>query len=228
MIIDMWRQDLANSFRGAWEGVLQFVPNVIIAIIILVLGWAIGVVLSSVISQIMRSLKVDEALRKAGVDEMLRKGGVTLNSGKFLGELVKWFVVVIFLVSVFNVLGLKDVNGFLQGVILLYLPQVIVSVLMLIIAAVVGDVMQKVVITSAKTADIKSANLLGSLTKWAIWVFAILVVLSQLGIAANFIQTLFTGFVIALSLALGLSFGLGGQEAAARFIEKTREEISRR
>ncbi|MEK7147993.1 MAG: hypothetical protein AAB758_01720, partial [Patescibacteria group bacterium] len=77
----------------------------------------------------------------------------------------------------------------------------------------------------AKTAGVHSAHFAGAIAKWAIWIFAILVALSQLGIAAAFSQTLFTGLVIAISLALGLSFGLGGQQAAANFLEKLRGEM---
>ena len=81
-------------------------------------------------------------------------------------------------------------------------------------------------VTAARTAEIRSAHFAGAVAKWAVWVFAILVALSQLGIAAAFSQTLFTGVVIAISLAIGLSFGLGGQEAAARFIERLRGDMS--
>ena len=74
--------------------------------------------------------------------------------------------------------------------------------------------------------NLAQANLLGTVSRWAVWVFAILVALSQMGIAGAFIQTLFTGFVVAVSLALGLSFGLGGQQAATRAIERIQGEIS--
>ena len=89
----------------------------------------------------------------------------------------------------------------------------------------VGDVTERIVVTAAKSAEVRSAHFAGTIAKWAVWVFAILVALSQLGIAAAFSQTLFTGIVIAISLALGLSFGLGGQEAAGRFIERLRGEM---
>jgi small-conductance mechanosensitive channel len=88
--------------------------------------------------------------------------------------------------------------------------------------------MHRVVVASSKTAGITSANFLGSVTRWGIWVFAILVALSQMGIAGAFIQTLFTGFVVAVSLALGLAFGLGGQEPAKRTIERIQEELKHR
>ena len=226
MILQTWVAGLDTSFQSLWLGVAKLLPNLVIAIIIVIIGWLIGALLGRVVSQIIKALRIDEGLKKAGVDEALRKGGLSLNSGKFVGALVEWFVIVVFLVAAFEVLGLTQVNIFLQQVVLLYLPQVIVAVLILLVGAVIADVMQKIVVTSARTAEIRSAHLLGSVTRWAIWIFAILVALSQLGIASGFIQTVFTGIVIALSLASGLSFGLGGQEAAARFIEKTRQEIS--
>jgi small-conductance mechanosensitive channel len=114
---------------------------------------------------------------------------------------------------------------FLQNIVLGYVPQLIIAVLILLVGAVVGDVLQKIVIASTKTAGVTSSELLGKISKWAIWIFAILVALSQMGIAGAFIQTLFTGFVVALSLALGLSFGLGGQDAASDIIKKVRHEI---
>jgi small-conductance mechanosensitive channel len=82
-------------------------------------------------------------------------------------------------------------------------------------------------VASSRTAGLHSANFLGTVAKWGIWIFTILIALSQMGVAGAFIQTLFTGFVVAVSLALGLSFGLGGQDAARDTIHKVREEITR-
>lgn len=226
MILENWSDQLTTSFQNLWSGVVSFVPNLVVAILIVFVGWVIGVLLGRVVSQVIKSLKVDEGLRKAGIDEVVRRGGVTLDSGHFVGSLVKWFVIVAFLVTAFDVLGLTQINTFLRDVVLLYLPRVILAALVLLLAGVLGDVVKKIVVTSAKAAGIHSSGLIGNVTKWAIWIFAILVALSHLGIATAFVQTLFTGFVVALSLALGLSFGLGGQEAASRFIEKTRSEIT--
>ncbi len=227
-MMNSWTMELNHSFNSLWDGVIMFLPDLIVAILIVVIGWVVGALLGRLVSQVIKSVRIDEALRKAGVDDTLRRGGIQLNSGHFLGGLVKWFVIVVFVVAAFDVLGLSQVNQFLSSVVLYYLPNVIVAVLVLLLAAVIGDVMQKVVVTSARAAEFRSSNLVGAVTKWAIWIFGLLVALSQLGIAAPFIQTVFTGVVVALSLALGLAFGLGGQDAAARFIEKTRNEITHR
>ena len=226
MLLETWGVVLTRSFQDIWLGIINFVPTVVIALIIFVVGWFVGVLLGRVITQIVRSIKVDSALKSAGVEEVLSRGGFRLDSGRFLGELVKWFVIVVFLVATLEVLGLRQVNVFLQDVVLTFIPQVIVAVLILIVAAVVADASQKIVVGAARAADIRVAHFLGGLTRWSIWVFAILIALSHLGVANFFAQTLFTGIVIALSLALGLAFGFGGQDTASRFLEKLRKDIS--
>ncbi|KKR45104.1 MAG: Small-conductance mechanosensitive ion channel-like protein [Parcubacteria group bacterium GW2011_GWA2_40_14] len=204
----------------------MFIPNLIVAIVILLIGWAIGAVVCSAIVKFMDMIKFDEALRKAGLGELVRKAGLNLHSGRFIGKIAEYFIVIAFLVASFDVLGLSQVTVFLQQIVLGYLPQLIIAVLILLIGSIVGDVMSRIVIASSRTAGLTSAHLLGTVTKWGIWVFAILIALSQMGIGGVFIQTIFTGFVVAVSLALGLSFGLGGQAAASRTIEKIHGEIS--
>ena len=228
MLLQTWSEVLTRSFQDVWLGVAAFIPNLVVAVIIFVAGWVIGALLGRLIAQVIHSIKVDNVLKSAGLEDVLSKAGFHLDSGRFIGELVKWFVIVVFLIATLEVLGLNQVNVFLQNVVLAYLPQVIAAALILLIAAVVGDAMQKVVVGAAKAAQVETAHLLGGLTKWAIWIFALLVALSQLGIADFFAQTLFTGVVVALAIGLGLSFGLGGQNVAGRFLEKLSGDISRR
>jgi hypothetical protein len=225
MTISTWSEVLSLSFRNLWLGVIGFVPNLIVAIVVVLLGWGIGVLFGRVVSQIIKAIKIDEALRKAGVEDFLNRGGINLNSGAFLGGLVRWFVILVFWVGAFEVLHLSQVTVFLRDI-LNYLPQVIVAVLILIAAGLVAEAMKRVVLSSAMAAEVTSAGFLATVTKWVVWVFAILVALSQLGIASGFVQTIFTGLVVALSLGLGLAFGLGGQEAASRVIEKVSKDMS--
>jgi hypothetical protein len=206
-------------------GVLGFIPELIIAIIIFVVGWIIASLLGRAVEQVVRAVKLDTALRGAGLEATMSRAGFTLNSGRFVGELVKWFIIVVFLVAALDVLRLDQVTLFLREVVLGYLPQVIVAVLIMLVAVVIAEAMRKIVVGSAKAADIRSAGFLGAVTKWAIWIFAILAALLQLGIAVTFLQTLFTGVVVALSLAFGLAFGLGGQSAASRYLEHLHSEM---
>ena len=224
--LQTWGDTLVLKFQEVGAGVIGFIPNLVMAIVIFLAGWVVGSLLGNVVARVIKTIKVDHALQSAGIGNLVHRAGFQLDSGKFLGMLVEWFVVVVFLIAALDVLGLKYVNEFLVQVVAGYLPQVIVAVLVLLVAGVVGDVMERVVSGSAKAANISSANFLGKLTRWSVWIFGFIIALSQLGIGAIYLQTLFTGVVVALSIAIGLSFGLGGQDAAAQTIDKVRREIA--
>src|SRR3989344_2762853 len=190
MVFTTWADVLNQSFQGLLSGLIGFIPNLVIAIIIFIIGWLIGLGLERIVKQVIDALRIDTALKAAGVERIVERAGYRLSSGLFIGILVKWFVIVVFLV-----------------------------------AAVVADAAQRVVTGTARAAGLQGANLLGSTARYAIWIFAILAALAQLQVATAFVQTLFMGVVIAVSLAVGLAFGLGGQQAAARFLEHLRGSI---
>lgn len=226
MALQTWSDVLAASFQELWFGVVQFIPKLFLAAIILAIGWIVAVTLDKAIARVIRLSRIDKVLQSLGLDSFLAKGGFKLDSGAFIGGLVKWFFLIVFLVAAIDVLGLSQVNMFLRDVVLLYLPNVIVAALILVAAALIANTVQRIVVGMVKGANFPSAGFLGGVSKWAIWIFAILAALYQLGIAAPFVQTLFTGFIAMIVIAGGLAFGLGGRDAAARYIEKLREEIS--
>jgi hypothetical protein len=225
MVFTTWADVLSQSFQNLFYGLVAFLPNLVVAIVIFIVGWLVGAGLGRVVAQVVNSLRVDQALKATGIDRVLGRAGFELSSGRFLGFLVKWFFIIVFLVASLDVLHLTMVNLFISEVVLGYLPQVIVAVLILLVAAVVAEVANRVVTGSAKAAALRSAGFLGKVAQYAIWIFAILAAFAQLNVATAFVQTLFTGVVIAVSLALGLAFGLGGQASAARYLEHLQSEI---
>lgn len=225
MVFTTWADVLSQSFQNLFYGLVAFIPNLVVAVIIFVVGWVVGAGLGRVVAQIVNALRVDHALKATGLEQMLSRAGFTLSSGKFLGFLVKWFFIAVFLVASLDVLHLTVVNLFISEVVLGYLPQVIVAVMILLVAAVVAEAANRVVAGSAKVASIQSAGFLGKVAQYAIWIFAFLAALAQLNVATAIIQPLITGIIIAISLAIGLAFGLGGQKSAERYLEKLQLEI---
>lgn len=219
IFIESWGDVFARSLQSVWYGVANFIPHLIIALIIFAIGWVLAALLEKLVETIFKGLKVDAGLKSAGLEDVVKRAGHNLNSGLFVGAIVKWFVIVVFLIASFDVLGLNQVNNFLRDVVD-YLPQVIVAVLILIVAVIVGTAMQKIVAASARAAHVKMAEFLGRATKWVIWIFAVLTALFNLGIAP-WIQAIITALVAGAALALGLAFGLGGRDAAQKAIEKT-------
>lgn len=228
MLISDWGLRLNDAFVGIGVQLLQFLPKLVLAIVIFIAGWVVGSVLSEVVSKLIKAIKIDTLLQHAGAGDLARRAGFNLDTGAFLGGLVKWFIIVVFLVAALGVFQLDAVNAFLANVVLGYIPQVIVATLILVVGAVLADLAKKLLTGGAHALESKSAEFVGGIARWSIWIVALLAALNQLGIAGGMIQTLFTGLVAALALAMGLAFGLGGKDAAARYIEKLRGEISPR
>jgi hypothetical protein len=227
MVLQSWGEVFTSSLYNLWLGFAGFVPKLVIAIVIFIIGWVIASVIGRLVSQLFSAVKLDKLLNELGAGALMKKAGFSLNSGHFFGELVKWFVLIVFLIASLETLGLSQVNDFLR-VVLNYIPQVIVATLILAVATVIADAVRKLVEGSAKAMDIKSAKMAGSIAKWAIWIFALIVALSKLGVAPGFMQTLFTGIIAMLALAGGLAFGLGGKEAASKTINHISDSVSHR
>ena len=222
----MWLQVIRDSWNNLAAGVASFVPHFLWAIIIAIVGWIIGAVFFKFVFELVKLARIDNALRAAGVEKYVEKAGFKLNSGYFLGKLVEWFIIILFLVAALNTLHLTEVTAFLDTVVVGYLPQVIIAVLVVLIAAIVAEAVEKIVAGTAKAANVKSANFAGKIAKWAIWIFAFIAVLDIL--IPNIVQLIVTPILIAIALAVGLAFGLGGQDAARDYIEKVKGDISHR
>ncbi len=223
-----WGDALGSAYVGVGPAFAQFGLRLLFSIVIFIAGWAAGALAGKIIEKIFHTVKIDNVLSQLGLDRALQRGGFKLNSGAFVGGVVKWFIIILFLIAVFQVLGLSSVTGFMQAIVVQYLPQVIIAILILLVSAVVAEALQKVVVGAAAAAHVRQAKALGRITKWAILVFAILAALVQLGIAASLVQTLFMGVIIAFALAFGLAFGLGSRDAAGRIVEGILRDFSDR
>lgn|SRR3989344_4346046 len=216
---------LTEAFSSVWAGVAMYTPRIITALIIAILGWVIGAVLGRVVAQVIRSLKIERLFENTEISGTINRAGFQFSIGGFVGGLIKWFIIVVFLVASFDILGLTQVNEFLQSVVLGFIPNVIVAVLVLAAGALIADAVERTVSGGARAARIHSAQFLGTIARWAIWVFAFLIALSQIGVAPEFMQTLFLGVVVMFALAGGLAFGLGGKDVAARILERMRNDV---
>ncbi len=210
---------LQTAFMEMWASLIQFLPTIIVAVVVMIVGAVFATSLKSLVKSFFNKLGVDNALNVAGVGEMSQKAGYQLNSGEFMGTLVKWFVLLVFFVVALDILNLNEVTSFLSNVVISYLPNVIIAVLILIVAAILAGMAKKTVMASAQLAGMKNPQLFGKVAYLAIITVAILAALNQLHVASELIQPLFMGIVFAISLALGLAFGLGGKEAASRVID---------
>ncbi len=223
-----WGVVFQLALKQVWMGFIQFTPRFIIAVVLFMVGWFLGNIIARALEQVFSSLKVDHLFKSVGLDDTMRRAGMSLDSGYFIGQVAKWFMVVVFLIPSLDIVGLGSIKDFLQHDVLGFLPRVIVAALILIIATVLSDALSKAATATAKSMDVTSAGMFGAVAKYTIWVFAVLIALGQLGIAGAEMQILLTGIVFMLSLGGALAFGLGGREHAARLLSKIENEFSQK
>ena len=223
-----WGDVFNASLQDLWWGFVQFAPKLLIAIVFFVVGWVLGGVVAKAIEQVLGALKVDRLLSAVGTDGFLRRAGMNLNFGHFVGQLAKWFVIIVFLLPSLNLVGLDSISYFLKDVVLGYLPSVFVAAFVLIIATFLAQGLSAAVVASARTVGVTSANMLGTIVKYAVWIFAFIIALGELGVAEYYMSVLFTGIIATISIGGALAFGLGGKEAASRFIDKVQNEMAHR
>src|SRR3989344_8820368 len=101
-----WGDVFNQSLQSLWWSFVQFTPKFVLAVIFFVIGWVLGNVIARALEQVFGTLKIDNLLKSIGVEGLLRKAGVALNSGYFVGQVVKWFIIVVFLLPSLDLLGL--------------------------------------------------------------------------------------------------------------------------
>jgi hypothetical protein len=212
------------SLMTLWGNVAGFLPRLVAAIVVFLVGWLIAVLIGKFVWHVIRIIKLDQALESVGFKKFWERSGYKLDSPAFFYELVKWFFVIVFLMAATNILGLTQVSEFLSSVVL-YLPNVFAAAFVLLIGVLVARLVEGLVRSWVKAAQLASANFLGLISRWAVLVFSLLIALSQLGVADQIIQIVVTGLVAAGAIAIGLAFGLGGKSHAEDLIGKLRKHV---
>jgi hypothetical protein len=213
-----------DSLRNLYGNFINFLPNFLVAVIILVIGWIFAVFVAKLIRQVLHSLKLDELGDKLGLDQLSAKVGMKLSVSGTIAWLIKWFLLIAVFLTASDYLGLSKVSDFFNGV-LAYIPDVIAAAAILLIGSMVANFLSKLVRHSAQAAGLSSSDLLAAVTQWSIMVFTVLATLGQLNVAKTFVDTLYQGFIAMVVIAGGLAFGLGGKEHASRVLDKIEKDI---
>jgi len=227
MLVQNWTDIIVGSFQNVWLQFASFIPNLVGAVLVLILGLIVAAGLGALVEKLFEAFRLDTFLEKVGLKPYFERAGLKLRGAYFLGRLVYWLIALAFLLAVSDSLGLYSLSSFLNSV-LGYLQSVIGAVLVMLAAIVLATFVRRVVTASILSAKLHAAHFLGSLTWWAIVVFGFLAALTQLNIATAIIQSIVTGFIAMLAIAGGLAFGLGGKDYANHLLNRLRDRTEAR
>jgi hypothetical protein len=212
-----WGEALLTSFSAALAMFLSAIPRVIAFAVILIIGWIVASLIAKGVAALLRAVRFNDLAFRSGFAGFVQSMGVHTDSAGLIADIAKWFVRLIVLVVAFDALGLPAVSQVLQQL-LLWLPNLVVALVILVLAGLAANAVASIVRGATSEAGFSNPSLLATIARFAIWTFAIVVAVNQLGIATTLVNTLFMGFVGALALAAGLAFGLGGRDTAGRIV----------
>ncbi len=215
---DTIQKTIGDPLAKVLNSFIDQAPNVLFAVLMIILGFVLGDILGRAITHFLHLLKVDRVLDHAGMEDLSKRVGFGVSVSKFIGQLVKWSLVITFAMIATDNLGLKAFTAYLYKI-LNYLPSVFSAGLIFVATFAAAEFVSRLVDGSVRAAGLKVRSA-GHICKYAIMVFGVLSALSELKIASGFMEILFQGIVYSSALALGLAFGLGGRDAAAKLIEK--------
>lgn len=216
MVLD-WASVTVEALQNLWMGFLNFIPALIGAFIVFGMGWIIAVGIGKLVAEVLKQLNFNRVFAKGSWKEALEKAEFKIDAAGFVGTVVQWVLVIVFLSVAVEILGLAQFAQFLNNV-LAYLPNVIVATFIFVVAVIIADLTEKVLRATVESIKVGYGHLVGVIVKWSIWIFSLLAILIQLQVAPSLINTLFTGLVAVIVVSAGLAFGLGGREIAAEIL----------
>ena len=212
-----WGEAITTSMAQALALLLAAIPRIIGFLVIVAIGWFIATLIAKAVATLLRSIRFNDMAERSGIAGFVANTGVETDSSGFVADIAKWFVRLITLVVGFDALGLPAVSDVLRQL-LLWLPNLAVAIAVLVIGGLAANWLAGLVRGAAAKADLSNPGLMATIARVAVWGFAIVAALNQIGIARDLVGTLFMATVGAVALALGLAFGLGGRDTAAEVV----------
>ena len=213
-----WGDAVLVSGTEALRNFLGFLPALVGAIVVLVVGWIIAGLLASLVERGLKMVGFERAASTTGITAFIQRSGSSWTASAVVAEIIKWFVRLIALQAAASILGLNQISAIINAI-LLWLPNLVVAIAIIVVGALIARFVAGLVRGTTGQMGFGNSALLGTIAQYAIITFAVIAAVDQLGIAETVVNTLFTGLVATLVLAFGLAFGLGGQQTAARITE---------
>lgn len=224
-MVSSWAVVTRDALLNLWQAFLNYIPMVFGAILVLVIGWFVATIIGKLIAEILKRIKFDQIFEKGGWKAALSKAEIKVDPSGFIGAIIKWILIIVFLMAAIQILGIDQLADFLKGI-LGYLPNVIAAAAIFVVTVILVDIVEKVVRTAVESFKVGYGQVVSVVVKWSLWVFAILAILTQLKFeAADWIMGLINTAFMGLVAMIALAFGLGGKEVAAEILQELKKKL---
>jgi len=222
-----WQEVLWEPAKTVLAQISQFVVNILLVIVILIIGWVISKLVKVVVTKGLRAIKLDELSDRIELETMLEKGGIGYSLSELIGVICYWIAILVTFMVAINAVGLTVAADLLNRVVL-YVPNVIAAVFILILGMFASTILKNIVVTAANNSGVSQAKLLGKIVEVIVITFAIFVGLEQLGIGIRITQLTISIALGSVGLGLALAFGLGCKDIAGKMIADFLEKLKKK
>jgi hypothetical protein len=220
-----WKNLVVDPVTQMLTRIMAYLPVLLGALIILIVGWIVAKAIRRLVDWLLKAVRFDTLADKAGISEILRKGDLKITAREVVSSIVYWLIIIMVLVMTVDALGLPKSSDILESL-FAYVPKVIAALLVLVVAMFLASFVSGIVRTAAGNANLPKPQILAGICRWAIIIFAVTISLEQLGIAPLLVTATFNIILGGIVLALALAFGLGGKDAAAKYLEELKQKRS--
>ena len=214
-----WNSTVMQPVEAMWTNVMGFLPTLVSVILILIVGWILAMLMQKVVTRFLKLARLDTVSEKIGIANILTKGDINYTLSEIIGVLIYWLIMLVVMLAAVNALQLTVAAQLLNQVIL-YIPNVIASVFILVLGIFFASIVANTVRTTAANAGVQQARTLGQFTQVIIIIFTIVESLNQLKIDTTVIQLFVKAVLAALALGVGLAIGLGCKEMAGKYVQQ--------
>lgn len=214
------------ALENLYDKFISWAPNLLAVLVVLVLGWLVAIFLSKLVLKVLEAIKIDALANQLGLGNLSERVGRKLSLSGLGAWIVKWFFFLGSFIAAAEILSLNKVSEFLYQDVLAYAGNVVVAAAIFLLGLLAAKFFSELVASVVKASQLHSAGAMAAVTKWAIIVFTVIAVLSQLRIATDFLHDLFRAVIAMLAIAGGLAFGLGGRDAAKRWLDSLEDDLT--
>src|SRR5215203_1591087 len=207
---------MVESLQQALSDFFAYIPQLLGAIVILIVGYIVARILQSVVARVLQAIGFDNWMERGGIKQFFDRAQTRETPATVLGKLVFWLVFIIAITMAADALGIRQVSQVLSELIA-YIPSVIAAILILVLAALLANFLAGVV------RGATGSDLLANIARYAIIVYAVFAAITELGIAVQLTAPTFLIVLGAVALAAAIAFGLGGREVAQDIVERAYE-----
>ncbi len=217
MELDPWTQSLVSAMNSVWTPIAGFIPRLFGALIVVLVGFVVAKLLDTLLSKLLAKLGLDRLMAGTGLTKLLARVGIRAPVSTLIGKIIYWFVLLIFLVTAAESLGLDRVSATLD-VLALYLPKVLGAALVMLAGVLLAQLVSGVVRGAAEGVGLEYANGLGRVAQSLVIIISISVAIGQLEVKTDLLNHVIAIVLISVGLAVALALGLGSRDIAAQII----------